>query len=90
MKKFFAVKNYEEIILAENEASLQKLINAMQTSKGMCIFFIMTENFLRKKFPFDMLKKEGFTEGKDFVKAWTLLSEAQGVPFDNYSFIQVM
>ena len=90
MKKFFSIKDYEEIILAENEDSFQKLIDTMQNSKGMCVFFILTEKFLKKKFPFDRLKKEGFTEGKDFIKAWTFLSEAQGVTFNSYSFIQEM
>ena len=90
MKKFFAIQDYEEIILAEDESSLQKLIDTMRNYKGMSVFFILTENFLRKKFPFERLNKEGFQEDRDFVKAWRFLTEAQGVPFDIYPFIQAM
>ena len=90
MTKFFEIKNYEEIILAENDQSLQKLIDTMQTLKGMCVFFILTEKFLKKKFPIERLKKEGFTEGKDFVRAWTFLSDAQGVMIDSYALLKTM
>ena len=90
MKRFFTIKAYEEIIPAENETSLQKLIEAMRLSQGMCVFFILTEKFLKKKFPADLLKAEGFKEDKDFVQAWKFLSEEQGVPFDSFQILLKM
>ena len=90
MTKIFSIKKYENIILAEDEKSLQKLIDAMKTSTGMCVFFILTEKFLKKKFPIERLKAEGFTEGKDFVRAWTFLSDAQGVKVDSYAILQTL
>ena len=90
MKKIFSIRDNEKIILAENEASIQKLIDEMKASNGKSVVFILTEKFLKKKFPFDRLNNEGFTEDKDFVKAWTFLSESQGTPFDSYSIIQAL
>lgn len=90
MTAAFAIKPYEEVILAENEKSLQQLIEAMNTYKGMCVFFILTEKFLKKKFPIELLQREGFTEDKDFVKAWNFLPDAQGVKLDSYSLLQTM
>ncbi|MBR0260198.1 MAG: glycosyltransferase family 8 protein [Selenomonadaceae bacterium] len=87
MKKIFSIQNDEEIILAENEDSLKKLIDAMKTSKDTCTF-ILTELFLKKKFPVELLQKEGFTEGKDFIRGWELLSEEKGVPFNSYPLVQ--
>lgn len=90
MKEFFAIRDDEEIILAENEDSIQKLIESMKISQGKCVFFIMTKKFLKKKFPFDSLTKEGFALDKDFVKGWVFLSEAYGSSFNSYPLIQAM
>lgn len=89
LKKTFSIRDDEEIIPAENEDSLQKLLDTMKTSQGKCLFFIMTEKFLKKKFPFDLLKREGFVEDKDFVKAWAF-TKPQGESIDSYSLIQSM
>ena len=90
MKKIFSIRNDEKVILAENETSIQKLIDAMNHSNGEYLFFIMTENFQKKAFPFDRLAKAGFSEGKDFLKGWELLSSAKGVPFNSYPLIQAL
>ena len=87
MVNFFLIKSQEKVILAENEDSIQNLINDMQTSKGKCVFFIMTENFLRKKFPFDQLNKAGFVEGEDYIKGWQFLTNA---PFNSHTLIEEM
>ena len=87
IKEFFEIKNHEEIILAESSKSIPKLIDTMKNYRGMCLFFIMTEKFLKKGFPFDKLKKAGFAEYKDFVKGWTLLP---GGSFDSYPLIEAM
>ena len=90
MKKFFSIRADEEIILAENEDSIKNLIKSMQSSKGTCVFFILTEKILKKKFPFDRLNAAGFTEDKDFVKAWTFLVDTHGVSFNSFSIIDKM
>ena len=86
MTKLFAIKDYEEVILAENKESAQKLIDAMYNFKGTCVFFILTDKFLKKKTSLELLKNEGFIEDKDFVKAWTFLPESSS----SYPLIQEM
>ena len=90
LKKTFSIRDDEEIIPAENEDSLQKLLDAMKTYQGKCIFFIMTKTFLKEKFPFTLLKSNGFEEGKNFLKGWPLLSVANGEPFDTRPLVKVM
>ena len=88
--KFFSIQKHEEVILAKSARSIKELIEAMKTANGTAVFFIMTEKFLKKKFPFERLTEAGFVEGKDFVKGWTFLSEAQGVAVDSYPLIHVL
>ena len=90
MQRIFSIGKNENIILAEDESSVQKLLDAMKNSKGKGIFLIMTEKFLGKGFPFDQLKKAGFVDGKDFLKGWELLSESNGEAFNSYSLVQSM
>lgn len=90
MKKYFSIRDDETIIPAENEDSLQKLVDAMKASQGKCVFFIMTPKFLNKNFPFDLLTKEGFALDKDFVRGWEILSDAYGNPFNSYPLVQAM
>ena len=87
---FFSIKDYEEIIPAEDETSLKKLIDTMKICKGICVFFIMTEKFLKKDFPFERLTKEGFEEEKDFFKGWTFTAKTRSASFDSYSIINAM
>ena len=84
-KEIFSVRDDEDIILAENQDSLQKLIDAMKLSQGKKLFFIMLPNF-----PFAALTQAGFVYGKDFVNGLEFLSEANGVPLDSYQLIQTM
>ena len=75
----------------KNEESLKILLDTMKAANGRCVFFIMTEKFLKKKFPFDMLTKAGFVENKDFVKGWTLLSEEKsGIPYNSFPIINAI
>lgn len=85
-KKLFSIRAKEIIIPAENEGSIQKLIDAMKRSKGKSVFFIMTENFLDDVFPFDLLTKEGFVERTDFIKGWKYLDSS----LDSYLLIFAM
>lgn len=95
MKRIFAIRGNEEIILAENEDSIEKLIAAMKKSAGKKVFFIITGTFLSqdffgKKFPFKRLTSEGFVKDKDFLKGWNLLSDENGMPFNSHPLIQVL
>ena len=85
-KKLFSIRTKEIIIPAEDENSIQKLIDAMKRSKGKSVFFIMTENFLDDVFPFDLLTKEGFIERIDFIKGWKYLDSS----LDSYLLIRAM
>ena len=84
-KEVFVVKNNEEIILAESEESLRKLLGAMKNSRGKKIFFIMVTDF-----PFDVLTEAGFAIGQDFVNGFELLSETHGFPLDSHRLIKAM
>lgn len=76
LRKNFSVRDNELMIIpGENEDSVQSLIDTMKTLKGKYVFFIMTEKFLGKNFPFNRLTDAGFVEGVDFVKGWELLAE---------------
>lgn len=85
IKKIFAVRDDEEIILAENQDSLQKLLDAMNAERGKKVFFILVNNF-----PFGILAQAGFEYGRDFVNGFEFLSEAHGFPMNSYSLIQAM
>ena len=75
LRKIFSIRDDELIIPAENQDSLKKLLDAMKLSQGKCVFFVMTEKFLKKNFPFQKLVKMKFVEGVDFIKGWKLLQE---------------
>ncbi len=89
-KKIFAIRDDEPIIPAENEQSLQKLLETMKMLKGRYIFFIMMPEFMKKPFPFDMLTKEGLADRRDWLKGWNFLSEANGGSFNTNPLIQVL
>lgn len=80
LRKIFSIRDDELIIPAKDEGSLQKLIDAMKTSQGKTLFFIMTENFLKKKFPLKRLTKARFVENKDFLKGWELVNSFNSQP----------
>lgn len=84
-RETFYVNRDEEIILADNQDALQKLLDAMKKSRGKKVFFIMVQGF-----PFDMLTKAGFVQNRDFLDGWEFLSEAQGVPFNSHQILKAM
>ena len=85
LKRFFQIRDDEEIITADSQESLNKLLNAMNASRGKKVFFIMLPNF-----PFQILIQAGFAPGRDFVNGLEFLSEAQGLPLNSYPLIQAM
>ena len=85
LKVVFAVRPDEEVILAEGQQALQKLIDAMKRSRGKKVFFITVMNF-----PFNVLTDAGFVYGKDFLNGLEFLSEANGMPLNSYPLIKAM
>ena len=85
IKEIFAVRDDEEIIIAESVESFQKLIYAMKLAKGKKVFFILYPNF-----PFKLLIKENFSYGKDFMNGFEFLSEDYGAPFNSHPLIKNM
>ena len=86
VKKVFSVQKGEDIILAENQDSIKKLIKAMKRSQGKKIFFIALSIF-----PFNVLLNEGFVFGKDFLNGAEFLSGLNdSMPFDSYALIKDM
>ena len=87
LKKVFFISDDEIIIGGKDEDSIQELIDAMKLNKGKFIFFIITKQFPKtQNFPFDLLVKEGFIEGVDFIKGWDYLD----LPLNSYSLVQAM
>lgn len=84
-REVFSVRDDEEIILAESDASIKKLLDRMQSTQGKKVFFIMTTNF-----PFDVLTDAGFVRGRDFLNGFEYLSEANGFPLDSHRLIKSM
>ena len=84
-KKIFSVHDNEEIILADNQESIKKLIDAMKLSAGKKVFFILVPGF-----PFQALIQAGFVYGRDFLNGMDFLSEAHGAPLDSYRLIKAM
>ena len=90
MKEFFFISDDDTIILANNNDAVERLLGAMNFSRGACLFFIMTQKFQGKGFPFHLLTKEGFVEEVDFVKGWKIFPEAYGDTFRSYPIIKAM
>lgn len=88
VKKVFSVRENEFIIIpGENEDSIQMLLDTMTTLKGKYVFFIMTENFFEKEFPFALLTTAGFVEGVDFIKGREFWAENPAT-FNSYPIIK--
>ena len=85
VRNYFVVHDDEEIIFAENNDSLKKLIDAMKRSHGRKIFFILVPNF-----PLEILVQAGFVYGRDFLNGFEFLSEAHGLPLNSYELIKAM
>lgn len=84
-REVFAVKDNEEIILAESEESMRKLLGEMKTSRSKKVFFIMVTDF-----PFSILEEAGFVRGQDFLNGFEFLSEAHGFPLDSHRLLKAM
>lgn len=84
-KEVFAVTDDEEIILAESEESLKKLLDEMNAAQGKKVFFIMATDF-----PYEVLTETGFVRGRDYLNGFEFLSEAHGFPLDSHRLLKAM
>ena len=85
IRKIFFVRPDEEIIPAEDNSSLQKLIDGMNASRGQKLFFIVLPNF-----PFQTLIQAGFVHGHDFVNGMYFLPDMKAATLDSYELIKAM
>ena len=77
----FSVRNDEEIILVKPGTPIQKIVDAMNTSRGEKIFFFLIPNF-----PFKMLEEAGFVQRKDFADCFEFLPDN----YDSYPLVKAM
>lgn len=90
LKQFFAVNDAEEIIALSSEESLRQLAKAMNESRGQKVFFLLTFNPAVYNQLKEILTQIGFAEWRDFVNAAEFLSEAHGLPLNEWSIIEKM
>ena len=88
IKKIFGVKENEEILTFPENRSIDNLINAMKESRGTKVFFIMMSRGKTYNQINDILKKNDFVEGQDYINAVKFLSENNGVKLDVWYFIK--
>lgn len=85
IKKIFAVRKDEEIIIVDKYIPRQEVFESMNTSQGKKFFLIFVPDF-----PFVNFEKLGFVYGRDFINGFELLSEIQGFQMNSYRLIQAM
>ncbi len=86
IKGIFMVKDSEEFIVAYSSKDLEKLISAIQKSRGKKIFFIMANyNFVKEK-----LIDAGFVEKVDFLNAEVFLSDKHGYKLPTYTILKFL
>ena len=87
LKRFFFIREDEEIIPLENQESFNRLANSMNNSRGKKVFFIFFEWYDRLRAE---LIKIGFKEWEDFIDGRQFLSDANGVPLNTYELVRAM
>lgn len=80
LAKVFSIRADEEIIVVSEGMPLQKLLDAMNASRGKKIFFAVIPNF-----PFKVLEGAGFFLGKDIFNGYDFISGC-----DFYKFVEAM
>ena len=84
---FFDVRGDEEIILSDEQGSLETLFAEMKRSRGQKVFFLMEQYSKHLR---ELLTQAGFTPNEDFFDGFEFLTQAQGVPFNSYPFAAAM
>lgn len=94
MTKHFSIRDDEEIIIAENNESVEKLVDFMKKSAGKIVVFVITGGWFKQKFKekyvADRLVKEGFINGRDFLNGWDFLSASRGAHFNSLPLIKAI
>ena len=90
VKNIFGVQKSEEIIFADSDESIKKLIKSLRKSKHKKVFFMMLESPEILKIVGNELLKAGFKENQDFINAVNFLSDIHGVPFNSFTLINAM
>ncbi len=75
IKKIFAVRDDEDVIISDKYTPLQEVFETLNSSGGKKILFVCVPDF-----PFVNFEKLGFVRGKDFINCVELLPEIIGVP----------
>ena len=83
VKNIFGVQDNEEIILAENEKSLKRLIKTARNK----VIFISPDIYQQCR---EILLQAGLIENRDFINIINFLSDAHGVPFNSFALINAM
>lgn len=86
MKKFFSIKDTEEVIAVSENDTLDVLISSMRKSQGKKLFFIMVNYSLLK----EKLIETGFVENQDFLDGTLLLSDRQGYELPRYPLLKYL
>mgnify|MGYP007056177823 CR=1 FL=1 len=90
VKNIFGVQRDEEIILADSQESIKKLLKSLKKSKHKKVFFIMLESPQILQVVGAELLNAGFKENQDFINATNFLSDIHGVPFNSFALINAM
>lgn len=83
IKKLFAVRADEEMLIVERDTSRQEIFERMNASRGKKIFFVFVQNF-----PFVNFEKLGFVYGRDFINGLDLLSGSQSLLVNSYLLLK--
>lgn len=83
IKKLFAVRADEEMLVIERDTSRQEIFERMNASRGKKFFFVFVQNF-----PFVNFEKLGFVYGRDFINGLDLLSGAQSLLVNSYLLLK--
>lgn len=89
VSNIFAVQDKELVLDASAPDGGEKLLSALNESRGKKIFFILTSNYFAIRIA---LLQRGFVEGEDFVNGIMFLSEQHGVKtnFDSRAIVREM
>ena len=87
VKNIFGVQKSEEIIFADSNESIKKLIKSLKKSKHKKVFFISPNIYGQCR---EILLQAGFTENRDFINIINFLSDAHGVPFNSYQLVKLL
>ena len=85
-KNIFDIQNSEEVIIANSNDALEKLIRSMKKAKGKKVFFVMANYAVISA----ELINAGFSENKDFINAMAFLSDNNGVPMQTYPYLRAL